>query len=236
MVFFCTMNPVIQTNGLCVYRERGAVLVNVDFHAQAGEFVSIVGVSGAGKSTLLHALAGHLPCTGRVVVPNRIGMVFQHHAVFPWMTVEQNISFGLGEGAKETVQSLLAVAGLESKADAYPVSLSGGERQRVAVARAVAHAPDVLLMDEPFGSLDAHTREHMQEWLREVCADRGTTVVLVTHDIEEALVLSDRIIILADGRMKRTFDGFRSALWADNMRYSDRLVRFRHEIAGCLAS
>lgn len=230
------MNPVIQINGLCVYRERGAVLVDVDFQAQAGEFVSIVGVSGVGKSTLLHALAGHLPCTGRVVVPNGIGMVFQHHAVFPWMTVAQNISFGLEEGAKEAVQSLLAVAGLESKADAYPASLSGGERQRVAVARAVAHAPDVLLMDEPFGSLDAHTRERMQGWLREVCADRGTTVVLVTHDIEEALVLSDRIIILADGRMKRTFVGFPATSRTDGMRYSDRFVRLRSEIAGCLAS
>jgi len=227
------MNPVVHTRGLTVRRAGRAVLADVDFRVEAGEFVSIVGVSGAGKSTLLHALAGHLPFSGDVIVPDRIGMVFQHHAVFPWMTVEQNISFGVHGKGKEAIGDLVRISGLEQKADAYPPSLSGGERQRVAIARAIAPAPELLLMDEPFGSLDAHTRERMQSWLCDVGLARNMTVILVTHDLEEALLLSDRIVLLADGRIQRTFGGFR-AKRSNDVRYSDEFVRLRREIAVCL--
>lgn len=227
------MNPVVQTRGLSVRRAGRVVLADVDLRAEAGEFVSIVGVSGAGKSTLLHALAGHLPFSGDVIAPDRIGMVFQHHAVFPWMTVWQNISFGVHWKEKEAIGNLVRISGLQHKADAYPSSLSGGERQRVAVARAIAPAPDLLLMDEPFGSLDARTREHMQSWLRYVGLAQNMTVILVTHDLEEALLLSDRIVLLSDGRIQRTFGGFRATRMND-IRYSDDFVRLRREISGCL--
>lgn len=167
-----------------------------------GEFIAIVGKSGVGKSTLLHTLAGHLPFTGEMKMPTNIGMVFQQYAVFPWLTTEQNIRFGLTmEKAmkQQWIDECLQLAGLEDKAHLYPAQLSGGQQQRIAIARAIAHRPDVLLMDEPFGSLDAFTREQMQLWLLDVWQTHRMTVVFVTHSVEEALLLAQRVIVLKDG-------------------------------------
>lgn len=176
-----------------------------------GEFVTMVGPSGCGKSTLLHILggfvradAGQIRVHGRAVVspgPDR-GMVFQEFALFPWRTVAGNVAWGLeaqGVSAAERVAIVdryLKLTGLEEFRNSLPGELSGGMKQRVALARVLAFDPEVLLMDEPFGSLDAQTRETMQEELTAIWERTGKTVVFVTHDIEEAVYLGDRVIVL----------------------------------------
>lgn len=184
-------------------------LSDVDFTVDAGEFVALVGPSGCGKSTLLRGIAGlDTGFTGaihvgerRVVAPSvECGVVFQEHRLLPWLNVRDNILFGVTEGreAKNArADELLALMHLEAFADAYPHQLSGGMAQRTAIARALAPRPEVLLLDEPFGALDAFTRVEMQEALREVWRTQNTTAVLVTHDIEEAVVLADRVVVMA---------------------------------------
>lgn len=178
----------------------------------AGEFVCILGPSGCGKSTLLNAVAGYVaPSRGRVLVdgteirdpgPDR-GMVFQQHSLFPWKTVHDNIAFGprlAGRSRAECesiANTLLAMIGLTHAARKFPGELSGGMQQRVGIARALANYPSVLLMDEPFGALDAQTRLMMQESLLNIWSEFGTTVLFVTHDVDEAIFLADRILIMS---------------------------------------
>jgi NitT/TauT family transport system ATP-binding protein len=188
-----------------------AALADVDIHVAPGEFVSLVGTSGCGKSTLLRIVAGlEQPTSGTVTVdgepvlgpgPDR-GMVPQGYSLFPWLSVAGNIGFGLelagvrkGERAGR-VEELLATMSLTEHADRLPRELSGGMRQRVAIARALAPEPDLLLLDEPFGALDAQTRRAMQEFLRHLWRRTGATVLLVTHDVEEAVYLSRRVYVL----------------------------------------
>ncbi|CAN7610703.1 ABC transporter ATP-binding protein [Massilia sp. LjRoot122] len=177
-----------------------------------GEFVCVLGPSGCGKSTLLGALAGHwTPSRGAIRVdgkavegphPDR-GLVFQHHTLFPWKRVLDNVAFGLkmqGVGRRERhrrARELLQLVGLEGFGDRYPIQLSGGMQQRVEIARVLINQPRVMLMDEPFGALDAQTRLKMQELLLEVWARVRTTVVFITHDIDEALFLADRILVMS---------------------------------------
>lgn len=231
------MNELIETHRLTVARDNRTVLSDINLRIAAGEFVAVVGKSGAGKSTLLHALAGHLPYSGTVSVPRSIGMVFQHYTLFPWMTVERNVAFGLlmnREEKSKWIRECLQMAELEEKAHAYPGALSGGQRQRVAIARAIAHRPEVLLMDEPFGSLDAHTREQMQCWLRSVRQVHKTTVLLVTHSIEEALVLADRILVLREGRIAEEFRGFRTSLHGERAKDPLRFSQMKQLITHAL--
>lgn len=184
----------------------------------SGEFVCILGPSGCGKSTLLNAVAGYVkPTTGQVLVddvevdkpgPDR-GMVFQQYSLLPWKTVYENVSFGpkmAGIGRRqvsETTNTFLGMVGLLKFAKRYPAELSGGMQQRVGIARALANYPSVLLMDEPFGALDAQTRLTMQESLLDIWRNFGTTVVFVTHDVDEAVFLADRVLIMsaAPGRI-----------------------------------
>ena len=177
-----------------------------------GEFVALLGPSGCGKSTLLNLLAGFenktegtLLFDGKTVSrpgPDR-GVVFQEAALFPWLTVWQNVIFGpqvqgVSRAEYESkARNLLKMVGLESFADALPVQLSGGMRQRVGIARVLAMSPKALLMDEPFGALDAQTRLSMQQLLLDVWQSLGTTVLFVTHDIDEAIYMSDRIVIMS---------------------------------------
>ncbi|HEU6455061.1 MAG TPA: ABC transporter ATP-binding protein [Roseateles sp.] len=192
-------------------------------HVRPGEFVSLIGPSGCGKSTLLNAVAGFLkPSGGQVLLDGqRItqpgsdrGVVFQQYSLFPWMTVRANVEFGLrmkGVSASEReaqARTLLGLAGLLAFENHYPDQLSGGMKQRVGIVRALATSPQVLLMDEPFGALDSQTRAVMQEILTNMWQRLRISVLFITHDIEEAVFLSDRIYVMTarPGRIKAELD------------------------------
>lgn len=177
-----------------------------------GEFVCILGPSGCGKSTLLNSVAGYVtPSSGQVLVDDELittpgpdrGMVFQQYSLFPWKTVVENIGFGpkLAGCSKDECSSIantfLAMIGLSKIADSFPGELSGGMQQRVGIARALANYPRVLLMDEPFGALDAQTRIMMQESLLNIWSEFGITVLFVTHDVDEAIFLADRVLVMS---------------------------------------
>ena len=187
------------------------VLDNINIQLGANEFVCLVGASGCGKSTLLKIIAGlEQPSSGRVLVEDELvlgpgadrGMVFQNYTLFPWRSVAANISFGLElKGLSKfdrqrQVAYYLEVVGLTKFADAYPKQLSGGMKQRVAIARALANEPAVLLMDEPFGALDTQTKEQMQTFMHELWERTHVTILMVTHDVEEAIFLSQRIYVM----------------------------------------
>jgi len=188
-----------------------------------GEFVALLGASGCGKSTLLNAVAGFLkPTQGEILVDGEPvtapgidrGMVFQQHALFPWKTVEENVAFGLkmrGVPSYERqaqVRTFLHLVGLEDVTQAYPAQLSGGMQQRVGLARVLINQPRVMLMDEPFGALDAQSRVLMQELLLHLWHEVRTTVLFVTHDVDEAIFLADRIAIMRarPGRLKQELE------------------------------
>lgn len=195
-------------------------LQDINLEIPNGQFVCLLGPSGCGKSTLLNAIAGFSPPTSGTITADRKavsgpgpdrGMVFQEYALFPWMTVEKNIAFGLeikgmakGEIAQR-VDALLHKLGLSDFRSRFPKDLSGGMRQRVAIARVLALDSPILLMDEPFGALDALTRRTLQDELLRIWAELGKTVIFVTHSIEEAIYLADRIIVMTyrPGTVKR---------------------------------
>lgn len=187
-------------------------LDNIDLQVLDNDFVCIVGPSGCGKSTLLRMLAGlDFPTEGTIMIDNREiigpgadrGMVFQSYTLFPWLTVIDNIKYGLKirkaskEESEEIAEKYLKVIGLENFRNSYPRELSGGMKQRVAIARALANSPEVLLMDEPFGALDPQTKAQMQLLLREIWQVEKPTVVFVTHDIDEAVFLANKIYIMS---------------------------------------
>jgi NitT/TauT family transport system ATP-binding protein len=188
-----------------------SALKDISLNINKGEFVCLLGPSGCGKSTLLNAIAGFLqPSEGSIAVDGRVvvepgpdrGVVFQEYALFPWMTVCQNIAFGLDIKGMEKSEKVERVAGLLEKLgltefrDRFPRDLSGGMRQRVAIARVLAIDSPVLLMDEPFGALDALTRRNLQDELLRIWRESGKTVLFVTHSIEESLYLADRIVVM----------------------------------------
>ncbi|MEW6688538.1 MAG: ABC transporter ATP-binding protein [Pseudomonadota bacterium] len=192
--------------------ERIEALHHVDLIIGKGEFVCLIGASGCGKSTLLRIVAGfEQPTSGDVRVYDAPitgpgsdrGMVFQDYALFPWLTVRQNIAFGprqkKHESVEELTQKYLDMVGLTKFADRYPYQLSGGMKQRVAIARVLANEASILLMDEPFGALDALTREQLQDELLEIWARTRVTILFVTHSVEEATLLADRVVVMTAG-------------------------------------
>jgi ABC-type nitrate/sulfonate/bicarbonate transport system ATPase subunit len=192
--------------------ERIDALHKVELIVGKGEFVCLIGASGCGKSTLLRIVAGfEQPTSGDVRVYDAPitgpgsdrGMVFQDYALFPWMTVRQNVAFGpLQKGLKEAhdiASKYLEMVGLTKFADRFPYQLSGGMKQRVAIARVLANEANILLMDEPFGALDALTREQLQDELLEIWARTQVTILFVTHSVEEATLLADRVVVMTAG-------------------------------------
>lgn len=203
--------------------QKQPAVAEVSFVVESGELLALAGESGSGKSTLLRLLAGlEVPDAGEIVLDGRmiaspsfaeaperrgIGLVFQHHALFPHLTVTQNIEFGIHRRSRterqETVRSLLELVNLPGYERRYPHELSGGERQRVALARSLAPAPRLLLLDEPFSSLDARLRQEVRDETRAILKKHGTTAVFVTHDIQDALSAADRIVLLRQGRVQQ---------------------------------
>ena len=212
----------VRIQGLTVRFSEFTALSNVSLDIADGEFVCLIGPSGCGKTTLLNTMAGFetasegmLEVSGRPVSqpgPDR-GMVFQEYGLFPWFTVEKNVQYGprlkgLSQGELQEISDrYLSLVHLEHVAKHFPSQLSGGMRQRVAIARALANKPDVLLMDEPFGALDAMTREMLQDELLKIWELERCTCVFVTHSIGEAIFLADRIVVMAahPGRIARVF-------------------------------
>lgn len=203
--------PVIVTKNLCVAYGSRKVLQDVNLTVGSREFVAIVGPSGVGKSSLLHALAEFIPCKGNPTAPTHFGFVFQANPVFPFMTVESNVGLGVRTGSTEErrlrITQNIAAVGLAEERYRYPGQLSGGQVQRVALARALAAAPEprILYCDEPFGALDVFTRERMQELLLSLWESRNMAVLFVTHSIEEAIFLADRVILLKNNSLKDEF-------------------------------
>jgi len=212
------MRTMIELNGVTKSYGTGATRVpaigNVSFSVAAGEFVSIVGPSGCGKSTILNMIAGFLPPTSGTLtvdgiavaagrVPRGLGYIFQKDTVLPWLTVGDNIGLGLRYRHEPRVKierkvaDLLAMAGLPGYEKLYPHQLSGGMRQRVALLMTLACDPTVLLLDEPFGALDTHTKIVLHKELLEIWRRLKQTIVMVTHDLDEAVTLSDRVIVLS---------------------------------------
>lgn len=183
------------------------ILHGVDLDLAPGEFVALLGASGSGKSTLLRAVAGlDTQAEGELDVPERRAVVFQEHRLLPWSRVWRNVTLGLsGRGLRERALRALDEVGLAARADAWPTTLSGGESQRVALARALVRTPELLLLDEPFGALDALTRLKAQALVARLWSQHRPAVLLVTHDVEEALLLADRALVLADGRIAEEF-------------------------------
>ena len=216
-------------------------LAEVNLTIQPGEFVSIVGTSGCGKSTILRLIAGLIrPTTGEIRLggkpivgagPDR-GMVFQKATLFPWLTVEKNVSFSLRmqkKQDKELVEHMLKMVGLEDFRKDYPHQLSGGMAQRVALVRSLINHPDILLLDEPLGALDAFTRMNMQDEILKIWQEKEQLAIMVTHDVDEAIYMGTRVIVLdanpgrveADIQIKEPFPRDRS---------SDTFVQYRNEI------
>jgi NitT/TauT family transport system ATP-binding protein len=201
--------PAVQLDGVTKVYGRGSsavtALQDVSLTVKTGEFVCLVGTSGCGKSTLLSMIAGlDEPSSGRLDTSgHRVALMFQEPALFPWLTAAANVELALRARSitrierRQRAAQLLAVVGLSDFADKRPHQLSGGMRQRVALARALAQDTDVLLMDEPFGALDALTRDRLHEELERITAERGLTVVFVTHNVREAVRLADRVILLS---------------------------------------
>ncbi|MFM2403767.1 MAG: Aliphatic sulfonates import ATP-binding protein SsuB [Pseudomonadota bacterium] len=248
--------PKIEARGLRKRYEGAAVdvLQGIDLRIEAGEFVTFVGASGCGKSTLLRCIGGlehhdggELQVDGRAVDgpgPER-GMVFQHYSLYPWLSVRENIRFcrqlrvhagertsAEVEAASGRADALLRLMGLGAVAEAWPAQLSGGMQQRVAIARALMSRPGVLLMDEPFGALDAQTREVMHELIAHVHRLERTTVVFVTHDVEEAIYLGGRVVLMAPrpGRIDTVFEVPLPARRQPEMKHAPEFLALKRRI------
>ena len=228
-----------------------AVLEDINFSMQSGEFVTFVGSSGCGKSTLLRLIAGlDQPSQGSINVngapvrgpgPDR-GMVFQKYSLYPWLNAADNVAFGMrlqgmtSADVRDRTAYFLEVVGLQDSATKLPRELSGGMQQRVAIARALATNPSVLLLDEPFGALDLQIRETMQDFLLKLWERTGLTVLLITHDVEEALVLAQRVHVLAPnpGRIIRSLEVTLNKSDLDQLRLSSDFLQLRRSLATSL--
>jgi ABC-type nitrate/sulfonate/bicarbonate transport system ATPase subunit len=249
------MQRHLDVDAVTIAYQRGSIVTeavrSVTFGIKRQEFVVLVGPSGCGKTTLLHAIGGLMHVTkgeirlsGRLVTgpgPDRV-MVFQEYSLFRWRTVRSNIEFALEcnrvprSERGQIVDRLLVQVGLEQHGDVYPDRLSGGMKQRVALARALAYDAETLLMDEPFGALDAQTRLVMQALLLEIWEGSGKTVLFVTHDIDEAIYLADRVLIMSNGpgTIKAEYEVLASRPRPHDFLLSEEFFRLKREIFGSI--
>ena len=248
-----TVRPVIAARHVTMTftTRKGplTVLEGFDLQVQPGEVVCIVGASGCGKSTFLNLVAGFLrPSEGEVLlegrpisrVEPRCGMIFQSYALFPWMTVLENVAFGprlkgaSRRACRERARHWISMVGLDGFEHAYPEELSGGMQQRVALSRVLANDPEVLLCDEPFAALDAMTRQVLQQELLQVVADTGKTVLFITHSIDEALILSDRLVVMSarPGRVKAVYRNDLPRPRGMDVQITDRFLELKRGIWG----
>lgn len=201
--------PHIAVRDLWVRFESEAAVQGLNLDVTRGEFLCITGRSGSGKSSLLHAISGFIPSTGAIRRPATIGMVFQNYALYPFMTCEENVGLGLFAMQKQerlrVTHEYLSLVGLLDHRRKYPWQLSGGQAQRVAVARALANAPEAVFMDEPFAAVDLLQREALGDWLMSLFADRTRTVLFVSHSVDEAIALGNRIIVMDRGTIVDDF-------------------------------
>lgn len=245
------MNYIIEAKNIThIFPTKTGTVValeNFSLRVEEGEILTIVGASGCGKSTFLNLVAGFLhPTEGSILfhgtpitdIEPRCTMIFQHYALFPWKTVRKNVEFGpLMRGMNRQkrdriVEHYLEMVGLKGFEDVYPAQLSGGMQQRVALCRALANEPDVLLCDEPFAALDAMTRQIMQEELLRIVDESRKTVIFVTHSIDEALIISDRIAVMSarPGRIKTIMKNDLPRPRHIEVQLSDEFIRIKREI------
>ena len=227
------------------------ILDRLSLAMQSGEFMALVGSSGSGKSTILRLIAGlEHPSSGSISVDGKPvsspgadrGMVFQKYSLYPWLNAAENVAFGMRlqrikpAEIRERTAYFLEVVGLSEAADKLPRELSGGMQQRVAIARALATNPSILLLDEPFGALDLQIRESMQDFLLKLWQRTGLTVLLITHDVEEALVLAQRVHVLAPnpGRIVRSIDVALDKHDLDQLRLSSDFLALRRSLSGTM--
>ncbi|HHZ9598814.1 TPA: aliphatic sulfonates ABC transporter ATP-binding protein [Escherichia coli] len=201
---------LLLLNAVSKHYAENIVLNQLDLHIPAGQFVAVVGRSGGGKSTLLRLLAGlETPTAGDVLagttplaeIQDDTRMMFQDARLLPWKSVIDNVGLGLKGQWRDAARQALAAVGLENRAGEWPAALSGGQKQRVALARALIHRPGLLLLDEPLGALDALTRLEMQDLIVSLWQEHGFTVLLVTHDVSEAVAMADRVLLIEEGKI-----------------------------------
>lgn len=205
-----TQGTPLLLNGVTKRYGDNTILNALDLHIPAGQFVAVVGRSGGGKSTLLRLLAGlEAPNGGELLAGNTpladiqddTRMMFQDARLLPWKTVIDNVGLGLKGNWRDNARRALSAVGLENRAGEWPAALSGGQKQRVALARALIHRPGLLLLDEPLGALDALTRIEMQDLIESLWQEHGFTVLLVTHDVSEAVAMADRVLLIEEGKI-----------------------------------
>lgn len=232
------LTEAIKATNLHIAYGPHTVLENASFEVSHGDFVGIVGKSGTGKTSLLNAIAGFIATNGTLQTQGSIGFCFQNHSLFYWLTVAENIAFGLNNHTKkekkEIVQDVLQKIGLVDHAHKYPSQLSGGQMQRVALGRAIAYQPAILLLDEPFSSLDMHTRDQMIDWVLQLINAIKITVMMVTHYLDEALILANRIFVLQEKKIGHDFFVPFDIPRNSNIRFTDEFQQKKLELTSIL--